>query len=164
MNKADSEFDEIIDRDQFATLKFDRAMLKKLFGSEHLWPSWVADMDFRAAPAIIDALEERLQHGVFGYENSSDEIARAASDWYQSRYHWHFPASAITFTPRTLNSITVLIELFSGQGDGVIIQPPVFYDFKLIVKATDRRLIKNALTLQDGRYQMDFDDLEKRPR
>jgi len=162
MNKTDSEFDEIIDRDQFATLKFDRAMLQDLFGSEYLWPSWVADMDFRAAPAIIDALEERLQHGVFGYENSSDEIARAASDWYQSRYHWHFPASAITFTPRTLNSITVLIELFSGQGDGVIIQPPVFYDFKLIVKATGRRLIKNALTLQGGRYQMDFDDLEKK--
>jgi len=157
-------FDEVLNRNEVATLKFDRATLQNIFGSNQLWPTWVADMDFRAAPAIIDALEQRLEHGVFGYENSQQELPEAIRNWYQARYNWIFSSQHIQFTPRTLNSIAVLIELFSDKGDGVIVQPPVFYDFKLIIKSTSRRLVKNSLILQQERYQINFDDLENKAR
>ena len=160
MTTSTINFDEIIDRNEVATLKFDPSTLRDVFGSDQLWPAWVADMDFRAAPVIIDALRQRLEHGVFGYENSQPELPTAISHWYQSRYGWTFSPQHIQFTPRTLNSITVLIELFSDKGDGVIVQPPVFYDFKLIIRSTGRKLIKNSLQLEQQRYQIDFDDLE----
>ncbi len=156
------DFDQIIDRNEVATLKFDKATLLEVFGTDQLWPAWVADMDFRAAPVIIDALRKRLEHGVFGYENNQQKLPEAISQWCHTRYGWAFPPKHIQFTPRTLNSITVLIELFSDKGDGVIVQPPVFYDFKLIIKSTGRKLVKNSLLLQQQRYQIDFDDLEQK--
>jgi cystathionine beta-lyase len=162
MKNRPINFDEIIDRNEVATLKFDKATMQDVFGSDKLWPAWVADMDFRAAPAIIDALTQRLEHGVFGYENSLQELPEAISRWCQTRYDWSFPPEQIQFTPRTLNSIAVLIELFSNKGDGVIVQPPVFYDFKLIIRSSGRKLIKNSLMLQQQRYQIDFDDLEQK--
>ncbi len=159
-NSAIINFDEVIDRNEVTTLKFDGATMSQIFGSTDLWPSWVADMDFKAAPEIIDALQQRLNHGVFGYESSNDKLADAVVKWYQQRYHWNFAASDLIFTPRTLNSLTVLIEQFSNKGDGIIVQSPVFYDFKLIIKSTQRKLIKNSLILSDGKYSFDFDDLE----
>lgn len=154
------DFDEIVDRNEVSTLKFDKPTMLQIFGTDKLWPSWVADMDFKVAPEIIAALSERLNHGVFGYEANVHKLTKAVSQWYQQRYNWNFTANKIIFTPRTLNSLTVLIELFSSTGDGVIVQSPVFYDFKLIIRSTNRRLIKNPLILQHGRYSFDFEDLE----
>lgn len=160
MNNSTQPFDEIINRNDVATLKFDKQTMHNIFGATNLWPSWVADMDFKAAPEIMEALAQRLNHGVFGYEVSNGELNEAVVNWYRRRYDWNFAAEDIIYTPRTLNSLTVLIELFSEIGDGVIIQSPVFYDFKLIIKTTGRKLIKNPLLLQQNRYYVDFDDLE----
>ena len=162
MKTSPVNFDEVIDRNEVATLKFDKTTMQEIFGSDQLWPAWVADMDFRAAPAISDALAQRLKHGVFGYENSQQALPEAVSRWCQTRYDWTFSPEQIQFTPRTLNSIAVLIELFSDKEDGVIVQPPVFYDFKLIIRSTGRKMVKNPLTLQQQRYQIDFDDLESK--
>ncbi|MBT3205837.1 MAG: pyridoxal phosphate-dependent aminotransferase [Gammaproteobacteria bacterium] len=153
-------FDEKIDRNKVTTLKFDSKTMLQVFGSAELWPSWVADMDFKAATEIIESMKQRLNHGVFGYESGNDELSNAIVKWYQQRYGWNFTPSDIIFTPRTLNSLTVLVELFSKTGDGVIIQSPVFYDFKLIIKSTKRKLIKNPLIFHDGKYEFDFEDLE----
>ncbi len=152
--------DTVIDRAEVATLKFDGSTMQSIFGERDLWPSWVADMDFIAAPEIIDALSRRLKHGVLGYEADSDELPNAVANWYQSRYAWTFDPKHIITTPRTLNSLTTLVNLFSNEGDGVIIQSPVFYDFKLILRANNRRLVKNALRFEQGRYQIDFANLE----
>ena len=160
MKTTTADFDEIIDRAEVATLKFDAETMQGIFGVSDLWPSWVADMDFRAAPKIIEALQRRLEHGVFGYEASTDELSDAVVNWYQRKHGWAFDSSQILFSPRTLNSLTVLITHFSEPGDGVIVQSPVFYDFKLIISTHKRKLVKNPLKLQDNRYHMDFDDLE----
>ncbi|MCP4008485.1 MAG: putative C-S lyase [Proteobacteria bacterium] len=141
-------------------MKFDAETMQGIFGTSELWPSWVADMDFRAAPEIIEALSLRVDHGVFGYEVSRGDLRGAVASWYQNRYAWSFNPEHIISTPRTLNSLAVLINLFSSKGDGVIVQPPVFYDFKLILRAGKRRLVKNPLKLEQGKYQMDFDHLE----
>jgi len=152
--------DEVIDRREVATLKFDCDTMQSIFNTSELWPSWVADMDFKTAPKIITALQNRVTHGIFGYETSSDAIPQAVSAWYRRRYQWDFNPQHIINTPRTLNSLATLITLFSDEGDGVIVQPPVFYDFKLIIRANKRQLIKNPLKLENGQYQMDFDQLE----
>lgn len=152
--------DENVDRNKVPTLKFDHDTMQSVFGTADLWPSWVADMDFKAAPPIVQALQQRLAHGIFGYEASSDQIPTAVSTWYHRRYHWQFDARQIISTPRTLNSLATLVSLFSDEGDGVIVQPPVFYDFKLILRAHRRRLVRNPLQLVDGQYQMDLEQLE----
>jgi len=160
MNHKNFNLDEIVNRSEVPTLKFDDETIQSIFGSTNLWPSWVADMDFKAAPEIIAALSQRLDHGVFGYEVSSDDLPNAVASWFQERYDWRFNPEHIIFTPRTLNSLATLVTLFSSEGDGVILQPPVFYDFKLILRANKRRLVKNPLKLEQGKYQMDFDRLE----
>lgn len=160
MKKDISNLDEVIDRNEVPTLKFDGDMLESIFGEKYLWPSWVADMDFKASPGVIEAISLRVNHGVFGYENSKDALPTAVSNWYKNRHAWSFSKDTILFTPRTLNSIAALIELLSTEGDGVIVQPPVFYDFKMIIKASNRELVKNPLKLEQGKYQMDFSNLE----
>jgi cystathionine beta-lyase len=162
MKTTTTDFDQIIDRTEVATLKFDAETMQGIFGTSDLWPSWVADMDFRAAPKIIEALTRRLQHGVFGYEASTAELSDAVVNWYQRKHDWAFDPGQIIYSPRTLNSLSVMISHFSEPGDGVIVQSPVFYDFKLIISTHKRKLVKNPLTLQDNRYNMDFEDLETR--
>lgn len=161
MNNKISDLDQVVDRAEVPTLKFDGETMRRIFGTAELWPSWVADMDFQAAPEIQEALSRRLAHGVFGYEASSDDLPNAVASWFQRRYGWRFKTDHLIFTPRTLNSLATLISLFSSEGSGVIVQPPVFYDFKLILRANKRRLVKNPLKLEKGQYQMDFADLER---
>jgi cystathionine beta-lyase len=160
MQTTNTDLDQIIDRTEVATLKFDAETMQGIFGTSDLWPSWVADMDFRAAPKIIEALNRRLEHGVFGYESSTAELRDAVVNWYQRKHGWTFDSSQIIFSPRTLNSLAVMITHFSEPGDGVIVQSPVFYDFKIIISTHKRKLVKNPLMLQDNRYSIDFEDLE----
>jgi len=160
MKATITDFDQIIDRTEVATLKFDTETMQGVFGTSDLWPSWVADMDFRAAPKIIEALTRRVEHGVFGYEASTAELSDAVVNWYQRKHGWSFDSSQIIYSPRTLNSLAVMVTHFSEPGDGVIVQSPVFYDFKIIISTHKRKLVKNPLTLQDNRYSMDFEDLE----
>lgn len=155
-----TDFDTEIDRSEVGALKFDGDMMASIFGERDLWPSWVADMDFKAAQPIQDALADRVEHGVYGYESSNPALPEAVAAWFGKRHGWPLDPEHILFSPRTLASIAVLIRLFSEEGDGVIVQPPVFYDFKMIIHANGRRLIKNPLRFDNGAYRMDFDQLE----
>lgn len=157
---AQPDFDTEINRKAVHSLKFNSDQLISVFGRDDLWPSWVADMDFKSAPTIQNALTDRLNHGVFGYESNEQTLKQAIVKWYQQQHNWTFHPDQIQFSPRTLASIAVLISLFTQPNEGIIIQPPVFYDFKLLIKAQDRRLIKNPLILEQGQYKMDFDHLE----
>ena len=161
MQEETVDLDTVVDRTEVPTLKFDGDMLESIFGEQDLWPSWVADMDFRSAQVIQDALRSRVEHAVYGYESSSQKLPVAVSNWYGKRHDWSLNPEHILFSPRTLASITALITLFSDEGDGVIVQPPVFYDFKMIINANKRRLVKNPLKLEHGVYQVDIDHLDK---
>ncbi len=152
--------DEVIDRREVATLKYDSASMQRIFGETDLFPSWVADMDFKAPPAVIDCLTQRARHGVFGYEYRPESLVTAIIEWYAQRHGWRFEPEHLLFCPSVLSAVATCVALFSEPGDGIIIQSPVFFDFKLIVNHHQRRLVKNPLVLTEGRYQMDFDDLE----
>ena len=153
-------FDEYIDRNQYPTMKWSRAFLSDHFGNEEAIPMSVADMDLKAPPAVIEHLHKRVAHGIYGYESIPESYFMALEAWYQNRYGWKIDQQHIEPCPSILNAISILINQHSSEGDGVIIQPPVFFEFRMIVKINDRNIVKNPLKLMGGQYQIDFDDLE----
>ena len=153
-------FDEPTDRSAYPTLKLDETMLNDLFGSDDVLPLWVADMDIPAPDAVIEALRRRVDHGIYGYEIRPDGPYEAMADWYGRRYNWTIDRDHIVPGASVLNAISILIEQHSEEGDGVILQPPVFFEFGMAIKANHRRRVKNPLRVVGDRYEMDYEDLE----
>jgi len=153
------DFDEEIDRREVPALKPHRIVLGA--DGADLFPAGVADMDFKAPPAVLDAMRKRLAHGVFGYETVPDGLLWALTGWLHTRHSWQVDPTHILRAPNVLNSLAMAASLFTGEGDGIIVQPPVFFDFYDIVAENGRRLIANPLSERDGRYEMDFEGLER---
>lgn len=155
-------FDEPVDRREVPALKTHRVVI----GDKQptLFAAGVADMDFRAAPAILAALQQRLEHGVFGYEAVPDGLLRTLSAWLSARHGWDVPLEQILRAPNALNSLAISVSLFSAPGDGIIVQPPVFFDFYDVIQENGRAVARNPLLLRDGRYVMDFEGLESLAR
>ena len=154
------KFDEHIDRNQYPTMKWSRAFLLEYFGTEEVIPMSVADMDLKTPPSVIEHLQKRVAHGIFGYEFKTESYFNALESWYQNRHGWKIDRHHIEPCPSILNAISILINQHSNVGDGIILQSPVFFEFRMVVKSNDRKYVKNALKLIEGQYQIDFDDLE----
>ena len=160
-NRAeDFSFDEEIDRRLVPTLKVHPLVVGDDGGD--LFAAGVADMDFKAPPVVIEAMQKRLDHGVFGYETVVDGLVPSLSAWLDEHHGWKVEEKQILFAPNILTALAIAASLFTDEGDGVIVQPPVFFDFFDILQENHRDLISNPLTLQGGRYEMDFDDLERK--
>jgi cystathionine beta-lyase len=153
-------FDEQIDRNQYPTMKWSRAFLAEHFGNESAIPMSVADMDLKAPPTLIKNLRKRTTHGIYGYELKPESYFTALESWYQRRHGWELDRRHIEPCPSILNAVSILINQHSDEGDGVILQPPVFFEFRMVVRSNARKVTKNPLKLVAGRYQMDFADLE----
>ena len=151
-------FDEIIDRREVPALK-THAMVLGEDGSD-LFAAGVADMDFKAPPQVLEVMQARLEHGIFGYEAVPDGLFPALTNWQKNKHDWDLDAAHILRAPNILNILAIAVSLFTKSGDGVIVQPPVFFDFYDIIKENDRKIVSNPLVLEDGRYTMDFDQLE----
>ncbi|WP_322866993.1 MalY/PatB family protein [Aquicoccus sp. G2-2] len=152
------DFGEEINRRDVPALKVHPMVL----GADgmYLFPAGVADMDFRAPKPVLDAMAQRLAHGVFGYETVPSGLMPALTRWMKSRHGRDIHPDHILRAPNVLNSLSMAANLFTDTGDGIIIQPPVFFDFADIVAENGRRLVENPLILSEGRYEMDFDGLE----
>jgi cystathionine beta-lyase len=152
------DFDEVIDRREVPALKVHRMVL----GADgmDLFPAGVADMDFRAPKPILDAMAQRLAHGVFGYETVPDGLMPALIAWMKQRHAWDIHPDHILRAPNVLNSLSMAANLFTRPGDGIIVQPPVFFDFSDIISENGRRMVENPLVRSSDRYEMDFDGLE----
>ena len=155
-------FDKHIDRNQYPTMKWSSAFLSEHFGNENAIPMSVADMDFRAPPDVIEYLKKRAAHGIYGYETKPESYFNALESWYQDRYGWKIDPQHIEPCPSILNAISILIDQHSNEGEGIILQPPVFFEFKMVIRSSKRKLVKNPLKFVDGKYQIDFDDLESK--
>jgi cystathionine beta-lyase len=163
LSKRDGQimnFNEQIDRNQYPTMKWSRAFLAEHYGNEEAIPMAVADMDLEAPPTVIEQLQKRAAHGIFGYEFKPENYFSALESWYQSRYGWEIDRQHIEPCPSILSGIAILINQHSNVGDGVILQSPVFFEFRMVIRSNERRIVKNALKLVEGQYQIDFDDLE----
>ncbi|MCP4360524.1 MAG: aminotransferase class I/II-fold pyridoxal phosphate-dependent enzyme, partial [Chloroflexi bacterium] len=132
------------------------------YGAERILPMWVADMDFRCAPPILKALSERVARGTFGYSMPADSYYEAVIDWMSRRYGRTIQREWIALTPGVVPAVNMLIETFIQPGDKVLIQQPVYYPFFNAIKNNGADIVSNSLLLQNGRYQMDFDDLAQK--
>ena len=152
-------FDTVVDRRKVPALKHHRMVLGK--DGMDLFAAGVADMDFQVAPCVTEAIEKRAAHSVFGYEAVPDGLMPAMIGWFKERHRWTVDPDHILRAPNVLNALAMAANLFTDPGDGIIIQPPVFFDFADIISENNRRLVENPLILRDGRYEMDFDGLER---
>ena len=123
---------------------------------------WIADMDFEAAPEITKALAERVRHGVFGYPIVPDSCYDAIIRWVERRHGWRIEREWIRFTPGAVPGAHMAVQAFCQPGDKVIVQTPVYYPFFRTVTDNGCHLAANPLRLTKGRYEMDFEDLERK--
>lgn len=150
----DEKFDLPVIRKSSASYKWDS------FPVDDLIPMWVADMDFRTAPAITDALMKRVQHGVFGYTKVPDTYFQAVRHWFKQQHQFEVPREHILFTTGVVPALSAVIKALSVPGDKVIVQTPVYNCFFSSIANNGCELVDNSLLYCDGRYQFDFDDLE----
>jgi len=153
-------FDEEIDRRQVPALKVHPMVLGD--GGDELFAAGVADMDFKAPAPVLAAMQRRLDHGVFGYEAVPDGLIPALAAWFEQRHGWPIDTVQVLRAPNVLNALAIAASLFTDEGDGVIVQPPVFFDFFVVLEENHRRVVRNPLILEAGRYRMDFGDLEEK--
>ncbi|WP_298645953.1 PatB family C-S lyase [uncultured Proteiniphilum sp.] len=152
-------FDEIIDRSGSDAVKLEK--LKPVFGRDDLIPLWVADMDFKSPPAIVKALKQRVEHGVFGYTLPSEAYTRSIVNWLGSRHRWQVKGEHINFVPGVVKGFAFAIDEFTAKGDKIIIQPPVYHPFRIVTESLGREVVNNPLILENGQYKMDFEGLRR---
>ncbi|MDO5608071.1 MAG: PatB family C-S lyase [Capnocytophaga sp.] len=153
------DFDEIIDRNGTDALKWEA--LQPRWGRADLLPMWVADMDFRTPPFIVEALRERISHEIFGYTSKPKSWYQSIIEWQKRRFGWQIEANMISFTPGVVPALALAVQAFTLPGDKVLIQQPVYYPFSLVVKNNGRTLANNPLVLKNGQYSIDFEQFEK---
>jgi len=153
-----SEFDQSVQRENTCSVKFDAR--KAVFGREDVIPLWVADMDFPAPQAVTHALEERARHPVYGYTLFPESLYQSVIEWFERRHGWSPERDWIMMAPGVVPSLHATALAFAGEGEGVIIQPPVYPPFFSAIRKTGRTVIENPLEQVDGRYRMNLEHLE----
>ncbi len=150
-------FDNIIDRHGTSAVKIDR--LDAVFGRHDLTPLWIADLDFAVCPEITAALSRRLAHPVLGYSEASESYWQAIIDWNLRRHGFSIARNELAFVPGVVNGIALAVNFFTREGDGVVIQPPVYTPFRTVVEGNNRKVIENPLIFDGESYSMDLDGL-----
>ncbi|MBQ8836125.1 MAG: pyridoxal phosphate-dependent aminotransferase [Clostridia bacterium] len=154
------DFDSVIDRRNTNSLKYDFAVERGC--PADVLPLWVADMDFRAAQSVLDALHTAVDHGIFGYSDVKEEYYRAVSSWFKKHFDWQTKSEWLIKTPGVVFALAMAIRAMTEPGDGILIQTPVYYPFYSVIKDNNRKLVENQLLYRDGRYEINFDDLEEK--
>jgi len=154
-------FGRVINRHNTYSIKYNPASRGK---PANVLPLWVADMDFPIPPCVADALEERVNHGIFGYSEPDAEYFSAVQGWFEKRFDWHVEKEWLTITPGVVNAIYIAVRALTKPGDGVIIQQPVYYPFESAVEQTKRKLLVNELLYENETYVIDFKDFENKAK
>lgn len=157
------DFDRALDRTQTNDLKW-RVENMRLYGIEanaESIPMWIADTDFPCAPVIVDALRQRVEKEIFGYCAPMKPFFEAIQYWMRTQFGWEIDPGWITSVPSVVGSINIAVRTFSKPGDGVIVQTPVYNPFMETVEAAGRVIRNNQLRNDDGRYSIDFEELER---
>ncbi len=136
----------------------------RCFGENRILPMWVADMDFPSPQPVVDALVARAQHGIYGYTEKTDSYYAAVVNWMKRRQGWQITPQWICTTPGVVTALNLLVRTFVAPGEKVLIQPPVYYPFFAAVQNNGGLVVGNPLALHNGRYGMDFADLEQKVR
>ncbi|MDR2266175.1 MAG: pyridoxal phosphate-dependent aminotransferase [Christensenellaceae bacterium] len=154
------DFDNLINRENTGSLKYD--YFKERGKPAGLIPMWVADMDFKTAPCIIDALKNVADHGIFGYSEPDKNYFPAMRDWFLKHYNFQISQEWHVQTPGVVFALAHAVRAFTNIGDSIIIQPPVYYPFSEVILDNDRVLIESPLVRSGDTYVIDFDAFEKK--
>jgi cystathionine beta-lyase len=154
------DFDKVIDRRQTGCVKWD--FLHEFYGEKDLLPMWVADMDFESPRPVVEALERRAQHGIYGYCRCTSAYFEVTMEWIERRHGWKIKKEWIVFCPGLVPAVSMLVRTFARPGDKVVLQMPAYYPFMRAIENNGLHVLNNPLKLQDGQYRMDFEDLEQR--
>lgn len=125
-------------------------------------PMWVADMDFQTAPAIVEALQERISQGIYGYAHVPDEYYEAAIDWFTRRHGWTFRREWMIYVPGVVPALSAIVKALTVPGDKVLIQTPVYNCFFSSIRNNGCGIEANTLVRDGDTFRIDFDDLEKK--
>ncbi|GAB1417154.1 pyridoxal phosphate-dependent aminotransferase [Paludibacter sp.] len=153
-------FDEIIDRSNTDAVKVERC--KVLFGTEKVIPLWVADMDFKTPDFILNAINKRMEHPILGYTIPPRNFFDLFILWVKEHHNWEPEKRSVGFVPGIVPAIALAVQCYTNPEDEIIIQPPVYHPFIHIVKNNGRRLVYNELKVVNGKFEMDFEDLESK--
>ncbi len=152
------DFDQLIERKGSSCIKWDG--MQKFLGAGDALPMWVADMDFLTPHFITEAIIKKAKHGVFGYPLREESYFTSLMDWLQRRHQWKVERDWISFCPGVVPAVNIAVLAFTGPGDKIIVQPPVYFPFFTAVTDHKRILAYNHLKMQNGRLCMDFENLE----
>lgn len=158
MIQSDNDFDQLIERRGTDSIKWN------LFGPDVL-PMWVADMDFRSPHAVITALQQRVEHGIFGYPKEPAHLRDVVVDWIHRRYNWKVKASSLVFLPNVAVGFNLAVQAVGKPGTGLLYQPPIYFPILDVpehagMEARPSELIRT----EGGNYEIDFDDVERAAR
>ncbi len=153
-------FDNVIDRRNTYAVKYDERI--KSFGTDDVIPLWIADMDFETAQPVIEAVKKRAQHGIYGYVSKPDSYFQAFCDWQKKRNNWSINKDLVSFSPGVVPSLSVIVREFTGDGDKILIQTPVYPEFYDVIEAWGRTVLENQLLENNGVYSVDFEDFEEK--
>lgn len=148
------DFDTIIPRRGTNSYKWDTPE------EENVLPMWVADMDFRTAPTIVEALQKRIAHGIFGYTKVPKAYYDAVVRWFDDRHRWQIDPRWIIYTNGVVPALSAIIKALAAPSDKIIVQTPAYNCFYSSIRNNGCELSANYLVYRDGRYTIDFDDLE----
>lgn len=151
-------FDEIIDRSNTNSLKYDFSVERGK--PKDILPLWVADMDFKAPEPVLADLQKAVAHGIFGYTDVKIGYFDTLYHWFSKHYQYQPEHSWLVKTPGVVYAIAVAVRALTKEGDGVLIQEPVYYPFSHVIKGNNRRIINNSLVYKNGEYSIDFNDFE----
>ena len=156
-------FDEVIDRKNNHSVKY--CEIDKKFGVDKdsdIIPLWIADMDFKTAQPIIDAIQKKAEHGIFGYVYRPDEYFESFINWQKRRYNWEPKKELVSFSIGVVPTLGSLVQIFSKPNDKILIQTPVYSEFYDINEDNKRIVIENRFIEKDGKYSLDLVDLENK--
>ena len=153
------DFDEVIDRRGTDSVKWDG--MKNVWGRDDLTALWVADMDFRTPPFVMDALRRRLEHEVLGYTMPCEGWDTAICSWLRKRHEWDVRSEWLTFVPGIVRAQAFTLLCFTRPGDRVLVMTPVYHPFFLVTERLKREVVRSPLDLRDGHYHIDFDRLRR---
>lgn len=154
------DFNKVIDRNDTLAEKLDT--INRKYGENDIIPLGVADMDFITSNEIFESIKDRANHGIYGYTRLSDTYFKTVSNWYKKMYGAEVDEKHIVFCPRIKQAIYLLVSELTNEGDGIVIQTPVYSPLRFAIEVNGRRVLENRLILKDNKYFIDFVDLEQK--
>ncbi len=153
---------ESINRQGTYSLKWDE--VKKKFGTDDLLPLWVADMDLASPACVQESMKKRASHPLYGYTIYPDRYYESIQNWMQNRFSWQIEKEWIVPCYGVVPSLNFMISAYTQEGDGIIVQTPIYPPFVSSVKHKRRRVLDNTLLYENGTYHIDFEDFEDKAK